>query len=146
MRSREDPRQDGSSSTTPYYKQPELESNGNLQTICMTSVLAPSWHWAEPPSLSVCLYVARPESSEGEVSLLGLLMKDLFLLTSVLLLSHYLSTVASPTINDTKSNKTNIKNMDHAVKTERDNSRQNKVSHLESFLEPAVGIWRKKGK
>lgn len=72
-------------------------------------------------------------------------MKDLFLLTSVLLLSHYLSTVASPTINDTKSNETNIKNMDHAVKMERDNSRQNKVSHLESFLAPAVGIWRKKG-
>lgn len=113
----------------PYYKQMELERNRNLRTICMMrcslSIMALS-----RATVPVCLQVARAISSGGQVSLLGVLMKDLFLLTSVLLPSHYLSTAASPTINDTKSNKTNMKNMDHVVIMERDNSKSN-VSHLD---------------
>lgn len=95
----------------------------NLRTRCSFSVTALSIaiRTLVKPAVPFDVFGGvRSISSRGKVSLLRALRKDLFLAISDLLIRHYLSIAASPKINGTKNNKTTIKNMDHAVKMERD--------------------------
>lgn len=57
---------------------------------------------------SMSIRVVRSFSSRGKVSILRVLMKNLFLVASLLLLKLYESIAASPKINGTKNTKTNM--------------------------------------